>query len=74
VVDSEFVLKSEPDPERPSERDEELVRPLRLALGSLPDLSRLRLKGIYPLGSAVAQLPPLQARDHRCLVRSAELS
>ena len=62
VVDSDFVPECEPDPEKPSERDEELVRPLRLALGSMPELSRLRLKGIYPLGSALAQLPPLQVR------------
>ena len=56
------LSRGDVDPEQPSEGDEEVVRPLRQVLGSMPHLTRLHLYGWYPLGSAVSELPPMQVR------------
>ncbi len=60
MIDTESIPWEEPDPEQPSAHLEERVRPLRQALGSLPHLTRLRAQAVYPLGSALSELPPLQ--------------
>ncbi len=74
VIDLDHSPCNDVDPEQPSERDEELMRPLRLVLGSLAHLSRLHVQGLYPLGPALAELPPLQVRPLAVHYKPAEMS
>ena len=60
AVDTESVPWDEPDPEQPTERYRQMAETLRLAICSLSQLTRLRLRGVYPLYSALSELPPLQ--------------
>ena len=70
VVDKDLDRTPDPLPEEPTELEEQQMEPLRLALGSLPHLSRLRLAGETPLGCALTNVPPLQVRGtvHACLL------
>lgn len=52
----------EPDPEEPTEHEANLLEPLGLAFGALAHLTRLRLRGVTPFGSLLADLPLLQVQ------------